>query len=76
MTASLVTRALAPFTGGSIPAKAAVLAKIPQPGRYQTGAGVYCLPAGQKGPLRGCADEVSLEAGEWISVAPGRRRPR
>src|SRR5207237_24583 len=60
VTASLVTRTLAPSTGGSIPARAAVLAKIPQPGRYQTGAGVYCLPAGQKGPLRSCADEVSL----------------
>lgn len=71
VTASLATRALAPAASENIPARAAVMAKIPQPGRYQTGAGVYCLPAGQKGPLRSCADEVSLEGGEWIFSGAG-----
>jgi hypothetical protein len=71
VTASLVTRTVAPSTGGSIPAGAAVLTRISQPGRYQTGTGVYCLPSGQKGPLRSCADEVSLEAGEWIFSGAG-----
>lgn len=71
VTASLVTRTLVPSSGGGIPAGAAVLAKLPQPGRYQTGAGVYCLPSGQTGPLRSCADEVSLEAGEWIFSGSG-----
>ncbi|HYI01062.1 hypothetical protein [Hyalangium sp.] len=71
VTASLVTRPVAPSSGGSIPAGAAVLTKIPQPGRYQTGAGVYCLPAGQKGPLKSCAGEVSLESGDWIFSGAG-----
>jgi len=71
VTASLVTRTVAPSSGGSIPAGGAVLTKIPQPGRYQTGAGVYCLPAGQKGPLRSCAGEASLESGDWIFSGAG-----
>ncbi|HLL02278.1 MAG TPA: hypothetical protein VK539_16950 [Myxococcaceae bacterium] len=71
VTTSLVTRAVAPFSGGSIPAGAAALAKVPQPGRYQTGAGVYCLPATGKGPLKSCAGEASLEAGEWILSGAG-----
>ncbi|HEX8704031.1 MAG TPA: hypothetical protein VF815_34685 [Myxococcaceae bacterium] len=71
VTTSLVTRAVAPFSGGSIPANGAVLAKVPQPGRYQTGAGVYCLPATGKGPLKSCAGEASLEAGEWVLSGSG-----
>jgi hypothetical protein len=71
VTTSLVTRAVTPFSGGSIPAGGAVLAKVPQPGRYQTGAGVYCLPASGKGPLKSCAGEASLEAGEWILSGAG-----
>ncbi len=76
VTASLVTRPVSPLSGGSIPAGGAVLARIPQPGRYRTGAGVYCLPAEARGPLERCADEVSLEAGGWIfSGVGGQERP-
>ncbi|MDY7233217.1 hypothetical protein [Hyalangium rubrum] len=71
VTASLGTRPVAPLSGGSIPAGAAVLAKLAQPGRYQTGAGVYCLPATGRGPLKSCAGEASLEAGEWIFSGVG-----
>jgi hypothetical protein len=71
VTASLITRAVTPFSGGSIPANGAVLAKVPQPGRYQTGASVYCLPGAGKGPLKSCAGETSLEAGEWILSGAG-----
>ncbi len=71
VTTSLVTRAVVPFSGGRIPANGAVLAKVPQPGRYQTGAGVHCLPATGKGPLESCAGEASLEAGEWILSGSG-----
>lgn len=73
VTASLVTRTVVPFSGGSIPAGAAALVKIPQPGRYKTGAGLYCLPARQKGPLDGCAGEASLEAGDWIFSGAGEK---
>jgi hypothetical protein len=74
VTTSLVSRAVVPFSGGSIPAGGAVLAKVPQPGRYQTGAGVYCLPAAGKGPLKSCAGEASLEAGEWILSGAGAQQ--
>jgi hypothetical protein len=73
VTASLITRTVAPSSGGSIPPAAAALVKVPQPGRYQTGAGLYCLAAGQKGPLERCAGEVSLEAGDWIFSGAGEK---
>ncbi|WP_224360294.1 hypothetical protein [Hyalangium versicolor] len=71
VTTALITHAVVPSTGGSIAASAAALTKVSQAGRYQTGAGLYCLPAGQKGPLEKCAGEVSLEAGDWIFSGAG-----
>jgi hypothetical protein len=71
VTTSLVSRPVSPLSGGSIPAGGTVLAKLPQPGRYQTGAGVYCLPAASKGPFERCAGEASLEAGEWLFSGVG-----
>ncbi len=71
VTTALVTHTVTPSSGGGIAPAVAALTKIPQAGRYQTGAGLYCLPAGQKGPLERCSGEVSLEAGEWIFSGAG-----
>jgi hypothetical protein len=73
VTAGLVTHSVAPSSGSSIAPSAAVVTKVAQAGRYKTGAGLYCLPASRKGPLESCADEASLEAGDWIfSGADGK----
>ncbi|MGZ3461006.1 MAG: hypothetical protein ACXU86_21165, partial [Archangium sp.] len=55
----------------SVAARPPHSAHIAQPGRYDTGRGVQCLPASQQGPLRPCGPEASLEAGDWVFGAPG-----
>ncbi|MFL5350214.1 MAG: hypothetical protein ACJ8AT_36020, partial [Hyalangium sp.] len=71
VSTALVTHTVAPSSGGGLAPTVAALTKVPQAGRYQTGAGLYCLPAGRKGPLASCSGEVSLEAGDWIFSGAG-----
>ncbi|WP_375766865.1 hypothetical protein NR798_34990 [Archangium gephyra] len=55
----------------SVAAREATRAQVPRPGRYETGSGVYCLPASRLGPLNPCGPEASLEAGDWVFGVPG-----
>ncbi|HYO51505.1 hypothetical protein [Archangium sp.] len=71
VSTSVAARPLRPLSGGRIPANEATSAQLPKPGRYETGRGVYCLPASQQGPLRPCGPESSLEAGDWVFGVPG-----
>ncbi|PTL76044.1 hypothetical protein [Vitiosangium sp. GDMCC 1.1324] len=70
VSTGVAARPLRP-SGGKIPAGEALSAQVPRPGRYETGRGVYCLPASQQGPLRPCGPEASLEAGDWVFGVPG-----
>jgi hypothetical protein len=71
VSTSVAARPLRPFSGGRIPAGEATSAQLPRPGRYETGNGVYCLPASRQGPLNPCGPEASLEAGDWVFGVPG-----
>ncbi|MCY1075969.1 hypothetical protein [Archangium lansingense] len=71
VSTSVAARPLRPFSGGRIPAGEATSAQVSRPGRYETGSGVYCLPASKQGPLRPCGPEASLEAGDWVFGVPG-----
>ncbi|OJT19980.1 hypothetical protein BO221_32785 [Archangium sp. Cb G35] len=71
VSTSVAARPLRPFSGGRIPAGEATSAQLPKPGRYETGNGVYCLPASWQGPLNPCGPEASLEAGDWVFGVPG-----
>lgn len=54
-----------------VAARPGMTARVPKPGRYETGRGVYCLPASRQGPLNPCGPEASLEAGDWVFGVPG-----
>jgi hypothetical protein len=71
VSTSVAARPLRPFSGGRIAAGEATSAQLPRPGRYETGSGVYCLPASRQGPLNPCGPEASLEAGDWVFGVPG-----
>lgn len=71
VSASVVTRAIRPLSGGAIAEGQAASAKVARPGRYETGSGVFCLPESEPGLLRPCGPEASLEAGAWVFSAMG-----
>jgi hypothetical protein len=71
VSTSVAARPLRPLSGGRLPTGEAASAQVQRPGRYETGRGVFCLPASQQGPLRPCGPEASLESGDWVFGAPG-----
>ncbi|MGC4000340.1 MAG: hypothetical protein QM767_24030 [Anaeromyxobacter sp.] len=70
--ARLRVRIAAPLSaGGAVAATGAGLAAVAHAGRWRTGAGLRCAPAGQPGLLQPCGPEASLEAGPVLFAAPG-----
>ncbi len=73
ITSSVMTRKVKPLSGGKLQRGEAGLVKVPRPGRYATGRGLFCLPAETSGLLEVCGPRVSLEAGECIFSGVDRK---
>ncbi|MBS1152250.1 MAG: hypothetical protein H6Q89_3948, partial [Myxococcaceae bacterium] len=65
------SRPVTPFSKGTLVGGTAGQLDLPSAGRYRTSAQVYCLSGGQRGLLRSCGPEVSLEAGPTVFAAFG-----
>ncbi len=70
----MVERPVVAMKDGDIPEGKAARVPIARTGRYKTAKKVWCLPAGQSGPLEFCGPEASLAAGEVIFSTTGPER--
>ncbi|MFL5321555.1 MAG: hypothetical protein ACJ790_17970, partial [Myxococcaceae bacterium] len=71
VTANVTMRQLGSASSGAVKAGTAARVKIEKPGRYQTGPRIFCIPESQKGQLRKCGPETSLDEGGWIVSGSG-----
>jgi hypothetical protein len=73
VVAAVKSRPVVDGNPSDAPADKALTVSLPHAGRYKTSAGVRCIGAGERGLLRACGPEVSLEAGPTIFSATGPR---
>ncbi len=62
----LRTKPIRPFAGGRLGSRSAGRAMVARPGRYETGMDAFCLTDAQRGLLKPCGPDVSLEPGPTI----------
>lgn len=66
------SRAVRPFTGGTLRADNAGLAIVENPGLFDTGDAVACLSATERGALRDCSGTTSLDKGPVVIAGLSR----
>lgn len=64
-------RTVTSFDKRTLAGSSAGLATVARAGRYRTSPQVFCLPGAQRGLLKRCGPEVSLEAGQTVFAAFG-----
>ncbi len=71
VVASLRTKPVVSAGAGQVPPGQALSTAVPRAGRYKTAGQAWCLPSAEKGLLRLCGPEASLEAGATVFATFG-----
>jgi len=72
VTVGYKSRPIEPFTGSTLDGATAGSKNLQSAGRFKTSPFVFCIAGNQRGLLRACGPEVSLEAGPAVFAAFGK----